>query len=307
MRNQSARAAAIFRALTGSPIVRELIESLHQVTGWEIQLQPSRLCSQLPPIEFGENSFCKVVSKTKGDHLAICRQCSWLLDQTDGKNGVTQVECFAGLTQIGAPIRVNGLHVATLIGGKPRVKSKKASLSRKLDVAVAKAARTSKSGHLKRAWSHLPARSHADIRAMSQILVIQARFLAAHAAELEVSTSASDTGLVARGKRLVHQSPTKPPRMAEVARRLSVSPQYFCRLFRKTTGLSFVEYCTHLRIQKAKGLLQQPGILVKQVAMECGFTSMAYFDRVFHKSVGFSPHEYQANIVQPKVKKVQTK
>ena len=68
--------------------------------------------------------------------------------------------------------------------------------------------------------------------------------------------------------------------MRAVAREVHLNPCYFCRLFRKSTGLRFTEYVCRARIERAKQL-------------SCGFGDLSYFNRTFKKCVGVTPTVYR--------------
>jgi AraC-like DNA-binding protein len=79
----------------------------------------------------------------------------------------------------------------------------------------------------------------------------------------------------------------------ELAERLHISPCYFCKLFRKQTGLTFTEYRTQVRIETAKRLLLNRSRRVSEAAYESGFDSIPYFNRAFRRHVGCSPSEFR--------------
>ena len=64
------------------------------------------------------------------------------------------------------------------------------------------------------------------------------------------------------------------------------------RLFIKEMHVSFHEYCLLLKLQKAEALLLGTGEKIIDVALECGFDNISYFNRVFKKQYGMSPGEY---------------
>ena len=78
-----------------------------------------------------------------------------------------------------------------------------------------------------------------------------------------------------------------------VAEELFYTQSYFCRLFKKQFGTSFLEYLSLYRISKAKELLENPAAKVSTVAEAVGFTDSAYFARCFKRLVGISPSEYK--------------
>jgi YesN/AraC family two-component response regulator len=81
---------------------------------------------------------------------------------------------------------------------------------------------------------------------------------------------------------------------SEVALACEMSPSRFCREFKAAFGVTFLEYLSSYRIDKAKRLLANPTISVTDVAAAVGFTDPSYFTRVFRKQEGVSPTEYRA-------------
>ena len=82
--------------------------------------------------------------------------------------------------------------------------------------------------------------------------------------------------------------------LSDVARRLRLSRDYVRRLFFKEMGVSFNDYLTGIRIEKAKELLRQVGAYkVYEVCEMVGYTDNVYFSKLFKKMTGVSPKEYQ--------------
>lgn len=63
----------------------------------------------------------------------------------------------------------------------------------------------------------------------------------------------------------------------------NLSPYYFCRLFKDTTGRSFIYYLNSLRIEKAEQLLKETDMNITEVALACGFNDINYFSKIFKK------------------------
>lgn len=76
-----------------------------------------------------------------------------------------------------------------------------------------------------------------------------------------------------------------------VTKLVYLNAQYFSRLFKKETGVTFVEYVTTRRLEHAKRLLEQQ-FPVSAVAYSVGYKDPNYFSRVFSKEVGMSPSDY---------------
>lgn len=78
-----------------------------------------------------------------------------------------------------------------------------------------------------------------------------------------------------------------------MAKRASLSPSYFSSLFKKHTGYSPIQYLTRIRLDKAKQLLKESRMPIKQVAEEVGFVDSFYFTRLFTRETGLTPSQYR--------------
>ena len=82
--------------------------------------------------------------------------------------------------------------------------------------------------------------------------------------------------------------------LVEVARHCCVSEGHLSRMFHHATGLTFREYLTQVRVERAKSLLINSGKNVTEIAYESGFQSLSQFHRVFRKVYGVSPGEMRS-------------
>lgn len=80
--------------------------------------------------------------------------------------------------------------------------------------------------------------------------------------------------------------------MEDVANKCNISQVYFRRLFKEEYGMSPLKYINHLRIKRAKKLLESGYYQVSEVASLSGFEDVKYFSTAFKKSVGISPNAY---------------
>jgi AraC-like DNA-binding protein len=79
----------------------------------------------------------------------------------------------------------------------------------------------------------------------------------------------------------------------DVAREACMTPQAFCRYFKKHTRQTFVAFLNQTRINEAcKKLTGNKYESISVVAYKCGFNSITNFNRVFKSIIGHSPREY---------------
>ena len=78
-----------------------------------------------------------------------------------------------------------------------------------------------------------------------------------------------------------------------VAAQVNISPSYFSTIFSNEMGQTFVEYLTHVRLEKARELLMCSNMRTAEIGYEVGYKDSHYFSYIFKKVVGCSPKEYR--------------
>ena len=87
--------------------------------------------------------------------------------------------------------------------------------------------------------------------------------------------------------------------VAKAASIAHMSYYHFCRLFKKVTGKTFVEYQNFIRLKKAEKLLVTTSMTVTDIAYETGFGSVAYFARFYKRETGQSPTSFRKKFITP--------
>jgi AraC-like DNA-binding protein len=78
-----------------------------------------------------------------------------------------------------------------------------------------------------------------------------------------------------------------------MAQQAAVSPSYLTALFEKGLGKGPMQHVQEVRIARAKRLLGDPYLSVKEVGLLCGYDNPNYFSRLFMLKVGQTPKEYR--------------
>jgi transcriptional regulator GlxA family with amidase domain len=78
-----------------------------------------------------------------------------------------------------------------------------------------------------------------------------------------------------------------------MAARAGLTERTFLRRFRRATGLRPTEYCQHLRVGKAREMLEFTRHSVEEIAWSVGYEDPGSFHQLFHRMMGLSPGEYR--------------
>ena len=71
-----------------------------------------------------------------------------------------------------------------------------------------------------------------------------------------------------------------------------MSPNYFARLFKQTTGITPHQYVIRCRIERAKELIQRGNLPLIEIATQVGFLDQSHLNRHFKRLVGVTPKTY---------------
>jgi transcriptional regulator GlxA family with amidase domain len=94
-------------------------------------------------------------------------------------------------------------------------------------------------------------------------------------------------------QRWIAANPALDHSVANLAKRMELSPRHFARLFRSEVGITPATWVEKARVSAARRLLEQGHAAPKQVASDCGFADADTLRRAFARHVGVTPAEYR--------------
>jgi two-component system response regulator YesN len=84
--------------------------------------------------------------------------------------------------------------------------------------------------------------------------------------------------------------------LEKISKEFNVSPSYLSKLLKQQIGMSFIDYVTNVRINRAMCIMEDPTIKIYQVAELVGYNNQHYFCKAFKKIMGFPPTEFRGGI-----------
>jgi AraC-like DNA-binding protein/ligand-binding sensor protein len=240
------------------------------------------------------NSFCAMLARTNKN----CGACLELQRRLTGSNisDTQTVRCFAGLTNTSVPVKVEERVMAFLQTGQVFLRTPSGQRFKKIATQLLRCGMKINLTRLEKAYFHTRVISPSQYRAIVRLLEIFAEHLGLAANQIVLRQTNGDSLIVRRAKDYVARHQSDPISLSEICRTLNVSTFHFCRTFKRTTGLTFVEYLSRVRIEKAKSLLYKSDLRVGEIAYEVGFQSITDFNRVFRKLVGYSPTVFRSRL-----------
>ena len=285
----------LIEALVSSKIYQEYERAFTETTGMPVALQPLETW-QLPHHgQRRENEFCGLLAE-KSRSCAACLQVQEKLCERASTEATT-VTCPVGLSDTAVPVRLGDRLIGYLHTGQVfRKKPNPAQFDRVAKV-VAEWGLGSDREALRRAYFSGKVVGAKQHEAVVKLLTIFAQHLAMLSNQIFVQQENSEPPVITRAREYIHEHQAEKLPLKQVAKAVNTSTFYFCKLFKKITGINYTDYLSRVRIEKSKNLLLNPNLRVSEIAFEVGFQSLTHFNRVFKKILGQSPSEYRAQLL----------
>ncbi|HND59892.1 MAG TPA: PocR ligand-binding domain-containing protein [Opitutaceae bacterium] len=280
--------------LRRSQVVRDYERAFRDTTGLPISLRPIESFDLPHRGDPKESPFCALVARSNRS-CASCLQFQGRLEARARLQPRTLM-CFAGLCDSAVPVRVGENLIAFLQTGQVLVdQPSKAQFARATRQLVKWGAEVDPR-QLEEAYFQTRVVTRKQYEAMLRLLTIFAQHLSTLSNQLMVQTSAAEAPAIARARAMIAERHTEELTLTSVAQAVNMSAFYFCKMFRKATGMTFTDYLARVRIEKVKNLLLNPHRRASEAAYEVGFQSLSQFNRVFRRIVGESTSSYRTRV-----------
>jgi AraC-like DNA-binding protein len=286
---------ALIEALVNSKIFQEYERAFNEATGLPVALRPVETW-QLPHHgKRNEGPFCSLISE-KSRACASCLSVQEQLSELAALEAHT-IGCPNGLCDTAVPVRLGDRLVGFLQTGQVFKKKPSPSQFERVARQLAEWGIDMDRQTLREAYFStrvVPSKQH---EAVVKLLTIFAQHLSMLSNQVVVQHENAEPPVITKAKEYIQEHQTENLRLGHVAKACNTSTFYFCKMFKKITGINFTDYLSRVRIEKSKNLLLNPNLRVSEIAFEVGFQSLTHFNRVFKKILGQSPTEYRAQLL----------
>jgi AraC-like DNA-binding protein/ligand-binding sensor protein len=288
-----------FEDLASLPAVQYYESAFRKATGVTLKIVPPDDLGTHPVFGPSGSPFCALVSGTPAGCEA-CRQAEGRVQRSAARKlAPQQIHCFAGLTLVAVPVVLGGRHVATLLSGQVFRREPTQRDFAMVTKMLGDGANGDWLKKARRAYFETPVVTAERFQAIVELVKVFAQYLADYASRHAIACSSEEPSAVADAKKFVQSHVEEPVTLGQVAQHVHVSPFYFCKLFKKATGMTLTEYVARVRVEKAKALLVDPSLRISEVVFAAGFGSIPRFNSVFKRYVGMPPTEYRATLRTP--------
>ena len=287
----------IVEQLARSQIYQDYERAFSQATGLPLSLRPLDSWNLAHHGKKTENPFCLLMA----GHNRACAAC---LEAQGAIAGVTTpgprtVKCFAGLCETGVPVSVGDEVLGFLQTGEVFLKKPTRTQFARTAQQLVDWGWKVDLRRLEEAYFQTRVIPPKQYESVLGLLTIFAQHLSIVSNQLLVARVNAEPVAISRAKEFIQAHQGEEISLTDVAHAVNTSSFYFCKLFKKVTGLNFTDYLSRIRIEKAKSLLLNPNLRISEAAYEAGFQSLTHFNRVFKKVTGTSPTQYRERL--PKV------
>jgi AraC-like DNA-binding protein/ligand-binding sensor protein len=288
------RSRALVEQLKRSQIYRDYEQSYRDTTGLPINLRALEAFDLPHHKDPNENPFCVLMAQSN-QSCAACLQLQKRVEEEARLESKT-LKCFAGLCDSAVPIRVGENLVAFLQTGQVLLHQPTKKQFAQTTRNILKFGTQVDLKKLEEAYFQSRVVTKRQYDSILRLLSIFAQHLSILSNQLVVKEENSEAPSIARARVYITDKHADDLSLDEVAKAVNMSAFYFCKMFKKSTGMTFTDYLARVRVEKVRNLLLNPHKRISEAAFEAGFQSLSQFNRVFRKIAGEAPTAYRTKL-----------
>ena len=284
----------LIRRIGKSEMFSQYQAAFQDATGLPLSLRPTEFWNLPHRNRRNENPFCAMMAQSN----RTCAACLEVQQQAveAAKDRPVTVTCFAGLSDTAVPVKLGQRRIGFLQTGQVALKQPTQAGFKNIGAKVMEWAPKTDLTRLEEAYLNSKVLTQRQHAAVIRLLEIFGQQLSASANRMTLQDAEAEPPMIRRAKAYIAGHYGDPVGLDEMARTMHVSTFYFCKMFKRATGLTFTDYLGRVRVEKAKNLLLNPHLRVSEIAYTVGFQSLTHFNRVFRKLTGESPTDFREKL-----------
>lgn len=284
----------LIEALVESPLYRDYAAAWQTTTGMPLQFIPANAWNHQPNHSDKISPLCVLMASRSGTCAACLRSHERIMKEaaTEPCNRA----CAYGLSEIAVPVRLGNETIGFLLTGQVFREAPTEKAFAEFEARVRSTGARIPAASLRKAYFETPVVGTPVQKAAQRLLHIFAEHLASLANQIVLESMHSEPFLLQRTKTYINEHLDEEISLGELARRVGSSKFYICKLFKRCMGITFTEYRSRCRVEKAKALLLEPNRRVSEIAFDAGFQSLTHFNRIFRRFVGESPSDFREGL-----------
>ena len=288
------RSRAMVAQLKESEIFKDYQEAFRDTTGLALNLRPLESFDLPHHNDPNENPFCALMAKSNHT-CSACLQLQAKIEKEASMEPKT-LKCFAGLCDSAVPVRVGENLVAFLQTGQILSHTPTKKQFTTVTRSILKYGTDVDLKSLEEAWFKSRVVPKKQYESILRLLSIFAQHLSAVSNQLMVKEESAEAPAISRARQFIADHHADEMSLDEVAKSVNMSAFYFCKMFKKATGMTFTDYLARVRVEKVKNLLLNPHKRISEAAFEAGFQSLSQFNRVFRRIAGEAPTAFREKL-----------
>lgn len=277
-----------------SKIYREYEGAFRDATGLPLNLRPVEAFDLPNHNDPNENPFCALMAQSNRS-CAGCLQLQKKIED-QAKLKPKTLKCFAGLCDSAVPVRVGENLIAFLNTGQILLHRPSHEQFAKTTRTLLKWGTEVDLKRLEEAYFQTRVVTKKQYESVLRLLTVFSQHLSGLGNQLMVNEAAAESPVFTRARVYIAERHTNELTLGEVAKAVNMSAFYFCKTFKKATGMTFTDYLARVRVEKVKNLMLNPHKRVSEAAYEAGFQSLSQFNRIFRRVVGETPTIYRERL-----------
>lgn len=280
--------------LRSSPQFQEYQRAFQTITNLPLELRDAASMQQgLDGL--GAGSPVGILLARLAKRPATCLQSRRQLEETS-REGPGTIAVFAGIHESAVPIRLGNQAIAFLQTGQILFRRPTPADARK----AARIVEGLEDGIDRQEWEAAYLRTRvirrSNYNSLLRMLELYACYLSEQSNRLMIEPASNEPRTITRARSYVTDHLVEDLSLPQLSRAVGMSPCYFCKYFKRSTGMTFTSYLSRVRVEAVKQLMLDPHRRVSEAAYEAGFQSISQFNRIFHRVTGFAPSEFRERL-----------